>query len=62
MRPKAVRIGTIALETSRSLQMCSICIAGTQPTHCNERTVVLADCYPTIMTGFVGSEDPFGLL
>jgi hypothetical protein len=33
--------------------MLSICITGTQPAPCKERTVVLADCHPTIMTGFV---------
>ena len=53
MRPKAVRIETIALETSGSLQMCSICSAGTQLAPCKELQVVLTDCYPTILTGFV---------
>ena len=48
MQPKAVRIETIALETSRSLQMCSICTAGTQPAPCKELQVVLTDCYPVI--------------
>ena len=53
VRPKAVRIETIALETSRSLQMCSICNAGTQLAPCKELQVVLTDCHPAILTGFV---------
>ena len=61
MRPKAVRIGTIALETSRSLQMCSICNAGTLFASVKAR-INLTDCHPTIMAGFAGSEDPFVLL
>ena len=53
VRPEIFSIRATALETSRSLQMCSICRAGTQLAPCKELQVVLTDCYPTILTGFV---------
>ena len=37
--------------------MCSICSAGTQ--HASVKAMVnLTDCYPAMMAGFAGSEDP----
>ena len=38
--------------------MCSICNAGTLLASVKAR-INLTDCYPTIMAGFAGSEDPF---